>query len=285
MHYLKRATIGLMIGSVFVGCTTTRIPIEDQTNNKTEKVTYSKEHETTQTEYPPVGSKAAELLTKSEVVRDRKGHIIRTVNYLTDSAAKENGFTIQIDEYNKFGQHTRFIMLFTPEREYQTGFTKQVDHVDEQDNLVAVDLYDNDTYIFSLDTDEIKALEDYPLLRMRYYYDQYHEENIKETTYNLEAPYMGGTTYVEYMNKMESISEKEKYLITGWLKMHNKSEYNAIHNKKVLVKEKGIEFWVCFQDELLQYLKNDLHMVLRYLYIGETIEGPTYLVSYMKELN
>ncbi len=250
--------------------------------------TYSQAKEKTTVVLPKPGSEQAKSLMKSEVVTDENGKILKIIHYPTEEAAKKRGVIKQIDEYNGSNNPLRFIMMFTEENKNATGFSKRIDYVDENDKLIKVDMFFNDIYIFSIDEDDEKAFPKYPLHRMWHYYEKYHSDRITENEFANETPMFGGTTYVRYLNKIsdtsEDISEKEKRLILNWAKMRKATGFEALYNKKVYVRERGIEFWVCFQDSLLQYLKKDLDMILRYYYIGEIKEGPVYLVTYMKEL-
>ena len=120
---------------------------------------------------------------------------------------------------------------------------------------------------------------------MERYIEDYHTQTPKESEYTIEVPIFGGTTYATYMNSIKDIGPHEKYLIQGWSKSHSAQQFIPVYNRKVLVQETRKQFWVCFQDELLKFLTPDLKMVLRYYYIGESNEGVTFLVTFMKELH
>lgn len=239
--------------------------------------------ETTKTVIPEPGSKNAELVTKQDVVTDSTGKVIRIINYLRDDFARKNGFNIQIDEYSPYGYPSSFTMLFTKEHQSVTGFTKRVDFVNQQDELLRADFYIDESIAFTASKDDIKAFERYPPHRMGQYFEENHSDSLKENEYSIESPVFGGTTFATYRNAMKDIGPHEKYLIAAWSKMHSSAGFIPLYNKEILVKERGKEYWVCFQDELLKYLSTDLDMTFRYYYIGESIEGMTFLVTFMTE--
>ncbi len=241
--------------------------------------------ETTKVVIPSAGSEDAKYITKQEIVTDSAGKRIRVVNYLTPQFAKERGFKIQIDEYDPKGFPARFVMISTSEYESVTGFAKRIDYVDEHDNLLTADFYIGETFAFGASKDDLDAFDRYPPHRMGRYVEDYHTQTPKENEYTIEVPIFGGTTYAIYLNSIRDIGPHEKYLIQGWSKSHSAEQFIPVYNKEVLVQEAGKQIWVCFQDELLKFLASDLKMVLRYYYIGESNEGITFLVTFMKEVH
>lgn len=241
--------------------------------------------ESVKTIVPAPGSEEAKQFTKHEVVTDSAGHRLRVIHYLTDAYAQQTGFTVQIDEYDPKGYPARFTMISTKDYESITGFSKRTDYVDENDTLLKADFYVGDTYVFTASADDLKAFSKYPLYRMGRYYEENHSETIKENEYTIETPVFAGTTYVTYLNSTRQIGPHEKYLIASWSKMHGANEFVPVYNKEVLIKEGSKRFWICFQDDLLQYLVPDLKMTVRYYYIGETVEGMTFLVTFMTEIH
>jgi hypothetical protein len=206
------------------------------------------------------GTTAAKFFSKKEIVTDQNGHLVRILNYLTEDFARKNGFTIQIDEYDRAGFPAKSIMIYTDENTSTTGFTKRIDYVNERGELLKADFFIGEMLAFTATTDDLSSFERYPPYRMAKYAEDNHNEAIKESEYLVETPIFGGTTFVTVVNSVKDIDAREKFLIVNWAKMQDADGIAELYDKKVFVREEGLAVWVCFQDELLQFLKPDLSM-------------------------
>jgi hypothetical protein len=242
----------------------------------------SQEEEITKTVIAPAGSEMAENLSKQEQIFDKSGRLLRIVNYLSEKASKERGYATQIDLYNGMNHPTKFIMTFTIEMQEEKGFLRRIDSVDESDKLLSVQFDMTDSEGFIANDEELKTIEKFPLHSMGSYIKKYHHPIDRPNTYGMEAPLWRGTTYVQYANQIQDIGAEELSLIKRWCKMHGAEGWEQHYSRRILSKEKDYPLWICFQDELIQYLENDGMMVLQYYYIGASYEGPTFLVIYMR---
>jgi hypothetical protein len=239
------------------------------------------QEEITKTVIAPAGSEMAEQMLKQEQVFDKKGRLLRIVHYLSEKASKERGYATQADIYDGLAYPTKFIMTFTPEMQKEKGFIRRIDTVDERDTLLSVRFDLSDSEGFIANDIELKELEKFPIHSIGSYV-KYHEPVDRPNAYIIEAPLWGGTCYVQYSNSIEDIGPEELSLIARWSGGHGAGDWEKNYSKKILVREKDNLMWICLQDSLVQYLKNNGKMVLQYYYIGASFEGPTFLAIYIR---
>jgi hypothetical protein len=246
------------------------------------QIALSQQAEITSTIYPPVGSQMGDMIIKQDRVSDENGNLLRIENYFTEKYSKEHGYATQTDIYSGFGYPTQFIMTFTKEAQENIGFLRRIDLVDKADKLIGVRFDLTESEGFQAIEDEIKALEKFPLHSMGSFIRKYYEPVEKPNNYNYETPIFRGTTCAQYLNLIEDIGSEELTLIAGWCKMHGAAGMEKYYKRKIQVKEKDMKLWICFQEQLIQYLIHDTRIILQYYYLGSSFDGPSIIVTYMR---
>ncbi len=242
----------------------------------------SQEEEIIETVIAPAGSEMAETMSKQEKVFDKNGRLVRIVHYYSEKASKELGYSTQTDIYNGLSYPTKFIMIFTPEMQEEKGFLRRIEIVDESDTLLSIQFDLTDSESFIAHDYEIQALGKFPIHSMGGYIKKYHEPLDRPNAYVIEAPLWRGTSYVQYMNMIEAIGPEELYLIKRWSEDHGAEGWEQHYSRRIQAREKDKLLWICFQDELIQYLEKDRKIVVQYYYIGASFKGPTFLAIYMR---
>jgi hypothetical protein len=239
---------------------------------------------TVRTVYPPPGAPGFESVARQDVYT-QEGKLFRVVHYFTPAASRDTGVQIQVDDYAGLEYPGTFTMVFTESFAGLCGFVRRVDKVDANDTLLNATFFLSDTISFTTTAAELETLDDFPVHRIGgYIADHASAPQDKPDAHHVEGTDLAGTIVVQYANSATPVSTGEAGLIAAWGSRLVAGVEPSAYTRRILVREAGIDIWVCVRDEMLSGLGESQHMVLQYYYVGRTLDGPTVIATHVRPL-
>jgi hypothetical protein len=245
---------------------------------------FAQEGMTVRTVYPPPGAPGFESVAKQDVYT-QQGRLFRVVHTFTLAASRDTGVQLQVDDYAGLDYPGTFTMVFTEDFAGLCGFVRRVDKVDANDTVLSVTFFVNDTISFTATKAELETLDAFPIHRIGSYMAEHaRAPDDKPDAYHVEGTDLAGTIVVQYANAATPVSPGEAALISAWGSNRIAGQVPAAYTRRVLLREAGIDIWVCVRDEMLSGLGKSQYVVLQYYYVGRTSQGPTVIATHLRPL-
>jgi len=202
------------------------------------------------------GDKEYDSLYQMELVYNSKGNISSRKLLFNEQYAKQSDMVSQEEIYNQIGIVEKYIILFTDDYYFISGLKKQIERVDNNDNITDIEYYTSEKYLFKEKNQNRQSK--FPFYKITYLKKIMFEDyldNPKGTNYGISMRYKSATSLITFLEEPVNMDDKDRDFLTFYCKSKNAENLISLYSKKVLVQEENIKYYVMFQDQLLEYVK------------------------------
>lgn len=231
------------------------------------------------------GDDKFEQFSKEVVYFNRFGKVMEQLVILKEEISEKSGIAAQRVYRNRKGEPFKYIMFYNDQYREIKGVDVAVEFVDKDDRVTKLGFFKDEQLVLEDFGPSAGMEQKFPLMRLNYLqavfqasFDEDYEvieEGASRLTIDLR--YQKARSLVKFANKIESLDDSDRRAIANFMKSVEAEGLDEIFKHKILVEEDGKEFWLLFQEDLLEYLKEDAKILVEYHLIG--VDGILYLIG------
>lgn len=202
------------------------------------------------------GDKEYESLQKLELTYNSNGSLTSRKLIFNDQYSKKSDLLCQEEILNPLGIVEKYIVTFTDDYLAISGLKKQIESVDNNDNIIDIEYYSNEKSLFKEKFQNRQI--NFPFYKISYLNNILfadYVDNPNGTNYGLSMKYSSATSLVKFIEEPIDINDNDKDFLTIYAKSRNVDSILPLYSKKVLVQEGDKKYYVMIQNKLLDFVK------------------------------
>lgn len=213
------------------------------------------------------------MLSKKIDYRDKNNVVRKSEVIFNQKTVDESGIARQVEFYNgKFAD--KYEIIFSNTYISKAGIDRSIEYMAAEDKILRTDYFYRGKLLYS--ENDTSYSRGYNPALIGYYnamlLANYSKYKIKQKdVFVHEASVFKLKSIVTYRGQVTALDDKDSFILAGFCKMLGKPEVVKLYNRKVMVEENGVKYWVMIQDKVLEHLQKvnpKTRMLLLFYYIG-----------------
>lgn len=231
-----------------------------------------------------------QVIKKTELYNAKK-QIMKIEYFNNEKIVKQTGILQQNEYYNDKKVVFKYELYFSQEYVIESNINKVIENVDANDQITSIEYYSNNQLVDK----ESKDFHNYPFKKMsingniiKNNYKEIKDSGSNKNCIVIEGKTTRGKAIVKYQNIVQTLSNEELKNIEDVGRAFTDKNYLEFLKKnyksKILVEEENVKYWICIQEPLIQYLKNNQRMVVWYYFLGGFNGEPLFITTGFSDL-
>ena len=185
--------------------------------------------------------------------------------YLSPGQQKETGIYIQEEEQTNNGM--KYSMIFTDEYSHESGIDKLVEYCDINDEVTGLEYHKDGKLLFREEDND--KLTRFPFHTIAFIDKMMELDTVEldKTVYTYSQKYDSARSIVKFTGETADMDETDRDFLGAYLSARDAAEMAGLYHRKVKVEENGRQYYILFQDELLEHVKKNGRAAV-YYYAG-----------------
>lgn len=183
------------------------------------------------------------------------GEIVSALLLFNSRIQEERDLFSQEEIYGSSQSVEKYIMSYTKAYTERSGIDRHIEYIGPNNELLYVEYYYKNKLI--LKEKDFEKEERFPFYRLEYLKNLMYEGFIDkpgEKNYLFSARYQSGRSFVRFIGAPVDMDETDLDYVKTYFSSLDRKQFISLYHKKVLVEENGRQYYIMFQDSLLQHI-------------------------------
>lgn len=214
------------------------------------------------------GDPEFETTVSATVTFTMTGEVVSALLLFNKKIQEERDLVSQEEIYSSTQSVEKYIMSYTTAYTERSGIDKHIEYMNANDELQYVEYYCNNRLLFKeKDFETEKRFSFYRLEYLKKLMYEGFKDVPDEKNYLFSARYQAGRSFVKFTGNPVDMDEIDLDYVNTYFSAIGKKQFISLYHKKVLVEENGKQYYIMFQDSLLQHIEAGKKAAV-YYYLG-----------------